>query len=57
MRKIFHLSQSGLAGVFASSTSRIQSYEQGRRRPDGLTSRVIRFLEAHEELIEEFEKT
>ncbi len=43
-RKALHVSQVGFAGIVGVSAQSVTSWERGIRRPDGVTSRVIRLL-------------
>lgn len=51
MRRSVNMSQTELARALGSSPSRIQSWEQGKRFPDGLTSKLIRVLTKQPSLI------
>jgi putative transcriptional regulator len=50
VRKVLKLSQVGFAHVVGESPSAIRHWEQGRRRPSGAASKLIRVLRIHPEL-------
>jgi DNA-binding transcriptional regulator YiaG len=43
-RKALHVTQVGFAGIVGVSARSVTSWERGIRRPDGVTSRLIRLL-------------
>ena len=56
MRRGVKLSQNQLARALGASVSRIQSWEQGKRIPDGFASKVIRLLGKRPALIKDLQK-
>ena len=52
LRTQLGLSQSKFAAALGLSLAAIRHWEQGIRSPDGATSKLLRILEAHPELID-----